>query len=269
MSKLTPTNPEAVMVIRDVCESITTLSLPFSRFGYVPVGGRATIDHPVKLKTGSLAVFSPVAYTPSVEAKLNELGNRVRYLVAPDVEHHIFIHAWKDLYPSAEIIGPHGLQEKWATNAATKDEKVDYVFTPQNKREMKIQPEFDDEFDYEYVDAHQNRELVFCHRPTRTLIEADLMFNLPACEQYSKSPENPQGSAAAKLMNRAGCAQANHNNWQRRFLWYAAIRDHTSGKESLGRIAQWDFQRLIPCHGDVIETAAKNTFLDVFKWFLP
>lgn len=43
MSKLTPANPDAVMVIRDVCESITTISLPFSRYGYVPIGGRATI----------------------------------------------------------------------------------------------------------------------------------------------------------------------------------------------------------------------------------
>ncbi|KZZ91626.1 hypothetical protein AAP_03332 [Ascosphaera apis ARSEF 7405] len=266
MSKLTPANPDAVMVIRDVCESITTISLPFSRYGYVPIGGRATI---VKLKTGSLAVFSPVAYTPSVETKLNELGNRVRYLIAPDVEHHLFIKAWKDLYPQAEVIGPHGLQEKWQYHPATKNEKVDYVFTPENKREMKIQPEFDEEFDYEYVNAHQNRELVFCHKPSRTLIEADLMFNLPAVEQYSKSPEDPAGSGAARLMNKAGCAASNCNNWQRRFLWYAGIRDHKSGKESIARISEWDFQRLIPCHGDVIEVAAKNVFLDVFKWFLP
>ncbi|KAI5290433.1 hypothetical protein KEM54_001552 [Ascosphaera aggregata] len=265
MSKLAVTDPEAVMVVRDVCQSIATFSLPFSRFGCVPIGGRATI---VKLQTGALAVFSPVAYTPSVKGKVNSLGNRVKYLIAPDIEHYLQIQAWKTLYPSAEIIGPHGLQEKFETNPATKDLKIDYIFTPDNKHQLKIKPDFDEEFDYEYVDAHQNRELVFCHKPTKTLIEADLMFNLPAHEQYSKSAENPQGSAQAKLMNKAGSAAVNCNSWQRRFLWYAALRDHKSSKPSIARVANWHFERIIPCHGDVIEEDAKSVFLDVFKWYL-
>jgi hypothetical protein len=42
-SKLVPTNPEEVMVIRDVTPNVVTLSVPFARFGKVPIGGRATI----------------------------------------------------------------------------------------------------------------------------------------------------------------------------------------------------------------------------------
>lgn len=42
-SKLIPANPSAVMVIRDVTPNITTLSVPFTRFGLFRVGGRGTI----------------------------------------------------------------------------------------------------------------------------------------------------------------------------------------------------------------------------------
>lgn len=41
---------------------------------------------------------------------------------------------------------------------------------------MKVDPEFDNEFDYEYVGSHANKELVLCHRPDRTLIEAEYVL---------------------------------------------------------------------------------------------
>ena len=42
-SKLIPQNPEEVMVIRELVPGITTLSVPFLRFGRIKFGGRATI----------------------------------------------------------------------------------------------------------------------------------------------------------------------------------------------------------------------------------
>lgn len=42
-SKLFPGDPEQVMVIRQVTPEITTLSVPFSRFGRIKFGGRATL----------------------------------------------------------------------------------------------------------------------------------------------------------------------------------------------------------------------------------
>lgn len=43
-SKLVPSDPAKVMVIRDVVpRAITTFSVPFWRFGRVKIGGRGTI----------------------------------------------------------------------------------------------------------------------------------------------------------------------------------------------------------------------------------
>jgi hypothetical protein len=81
-SKLVPANPSEVMVIRKVTENITTLSVPFLRFGHIKVGGRGTL---VKLPTGGVAVFSPVALTPEVKETVSSMGE-LKYIAALDME---------------------------------------------------------------------------------------------------------------------------------------------------------------------------------------
>ena len=251
------------MVIRDVTPNITTFSVPFLRFGHLKFGGRGTI---VKLQTGFLAVFSPVALTTEVKSKVQSMGT-VKYLVAPDFEHHIFISPWSKEYPQAEVVGMEGLPEKREGDPATKGVKFSHVFSASNKKDTKVSPEFDAEFDYEYVHSHQNKELVFLHKPTRTMIEADLVFNLPATEQYSKTGLNANSGVLTKIfgaiMNTRGSAL-----WQKRFLWYAAGgKDRKGFAESVAVMTKWDFDRIIPCHGDVIETGGKTIFNNLMQWF--
>jgi len=176
-SKLVPSDPAKVMVIRDVVPNvITTLSVPFWRHGLIKVGGRGTI---VRLATGALAVFSPVALTDEVKQKVAEMGE-VKYIAALDVEHHIFLGPWHQAYPNAQILGPETLPEK---RDKQQNEKVPFAFVFEKAKPItSISPEFDAEFDYEYVHAHMNKELVFHHRPTRSVISADLLFDMPATE---------------------------------------------------------------------------------------
>jgi len=98
------------------------------------------------------------------------------------------------------------------------------------------------------------------HKPDKTLIEADMMFNLPAHEQYSRSGE----SATGGLWTRMFIAMQNTTGpatWQKRFLWYvASMGDRQGFAQSVKRINGWDFDRIVPCHGDVIETGAKGIF---------
>ncbi|KAH8816795.1 hypothetical protein F5884DRAFT_234356 [Xylogone sp. PMI_703] len=268
-SKLIPHNPDEVMVIRDVTPGIVTLSLPFLRFGRFKIGGRATV---VKLSNNTLAVFSPVALTPSVRSKLDLLspGSPVAYLIAPDVEHHVYLSAWSTAFPAAKIIGPEGLPEKRATQSKTDKSVLDTpfhtIFTKQNKRDVKIDEAFDADFQYEYVEAHPNRELVFYHKPTSTLIEADLLFNLPATEQYSRTNVSPTTGFASKLFN-ALMNTKGDAIWQKRMVWYGA-KDRAAYAESVKRIDAWDIKNIIPCHGDVIMGNGGEVFKKVFSWFL-
>lgn len=95
-----------------------------------------------------------------------------------------------------------------------------------------------------------------------------MMFNLPANEQFSRTGEDPTSGILTKmfigLQNTMGPA-----TWQKRFLWYAASAgDRQDFNQSARKIASWDFDRIIPCHGDVIESGGKGIFKKVFDWHL-
>ncbi|KAK4161476.1 hypothetical protein QBC43DRAFT_323777 [Cladorrhinum sp. PSN259] len=269
-SKLVPTNPDDVMVIRDVTPNVVTFSVPFARFGKIPVGGRGTA---VKLSSGSIAVFSPVALTPSAKAKIASMGNDVRYLVATDFEHHIFLSQWKTAYPNAKLIGPEGLPEKRAK--VTNDPQIGHeefavVFTKANKTTQKIDQDFDKDFEYEYVDGHANKELVFYYKPDKVLIQADLIFNLPATEQYSRVPEaeKPKTGVFAQFFIGLNSTEGEAKG-MKRFIWYVVSKaDRPSFNESVKRISGWGFDSIVPCHGETIVGGGKAVFEKVFEWHL-
>ncbi|KAJ5647424.1 hypothetical protein N7490_003796 [Penicillium lividum] len=262
MPQLFPINPSSSMVIRAVTPEIITFSLPFARFGIMRLGARGTL---VKLTTGSLAIFSPVSLTPEVQQTVQTQGGNVKYIIAPDLEHHLHITAWKSAYPQAHILAPHGLWEKRQNVPEFKDTAFDHVY--KDGTPHPISEEFDAEFEMEYVHGHSSRELIFLHKPSRTMIEADLIFNLPATEQYSKSEEGSTGNLMTRMILPFMSVKS-PSTGHRRFAWYTLAKDRASFTQSMGRINRWNFDRMIPCHGDVIETGAKGVFQDTMAWFL-
>ncbi|CRG87633.1 Pyrolysin [Talaromyces islandicus] len=264
-SKLFTGDPTKVMVIRQITPQVTTFSVPFSRFGLIKFGGRGTL---VKLATGNMLVVSPVALTPEVQQTIASQGGNIKYIAAPDLEHHIYLSAWKKAFPDADIIAPEGLHEKRQSNPEHKDTHFTHILTKANKHDIHISEEFDREFDIEYVDGHGNKEIVFLHKPTKTMIQADLIFNLPAKEQYSRTNESPTSGIWTKIFSPLISANPPPATWHKRFVWYITANDRKSVGESVARINTWDFDRIIPCHGDVIETGGKAVFQNVFEWFL-
>lgn len=197
----------------------------------------------------------------------------MKYLIAPDIEHHIFLSEWAAAYPEAKLIGPEGLPEK-REKASASDPKIGkepfaVVFKAADKLSTHVDEEFDRDFAYEYVDAHANKELVFFYRPDRVLIEADLMFNLPADEQYSRVPEaEKKAGFPAKLFINLN-STAGDAKGMKRFLWYVmSARDRPGFNESVNRIDAWDFDTLVPCHGETVVGGAKDLFRKIFEWHL-
>ncbi|CAK7267534.1 hypothetical protein SEPCBS57363_002634 [Sporothrix epigloea] len=278
--KLVPVNPADVMVIHDITPNITTLSVPFLRFGRIEVGGRCTI---VRMTGGGVLVYSPVALTPDAAAVVVRLGGEegVKYLVAPDIEHHIFLSEWLKAYPTARIVAPQGLAEKRAATRG-KDSRINVndrffaILADKRAQPMRepqsIAPDFDADFGLVYFDMHPNKEVVLLYRPENILIEADLMFNLPAIEQYHRvDPATRHGAPGhANLINRLFQTMMRTEGnlvWARRFQWYIASRsDRVRFNEGLKVVDGWPFSKIIPCHGETIEADAKEVFRRVFAW---
>ena len=192
-----------------------------------------------------------------------------RYGLIVNLQHHIFLGPWHKEYPNAKLLAPEGLREK---RDKQNNEHVPFstIFAAKTKLNQKVDATFDAEFDYEFVDGHVNKELVFNHRPSGTLIEADLIFNMPASEQYSRAgPDNRAETGWATkfwtyINNTKGDAY-----WQKMVIWFGTSGGNKkSFHESMGRINQWKFDTIVPCHGDVIESGGKKVFQTVMQWHL-
>jgi hypothetical protein len=90
------------------------------------------------------------------------------------------------------------------------------------------------------VEGFRLREVVLFHRPTRTLVITDLCFNIQRSD-----------SRIARAFFRA------NGMWRHfgpsRIIRALAVSSRAALQRSLEHVLRWDFERIVPGHGDVIE----------------
>ena len=109
------------------------------------------------MSNGALAVFGPTALTPSVRSTIDGMGGQVKYITAPDIEHHIFLSEWAKAFPNAKVLGPEGLPEKREKNPETKGTIFHHIWTKANKSSFIVDADFYRDFEHEFVDGHGNK----------------------------------------------------------------------------------------------------------------
>ncbi|KAK5415486.1 hypothetical protein LTR06_003536 [Exophiala xenobiotica] len=249
-------------VIRDVSPTITTFSTPFNRFaplGYrklVAVGLRATaiVLHDT---SNRILLLNPIPLETSIRDKLTDLGGV--HFIAADLGHHLYVKDYLAVWPSAKTIGVPGLERK------RKDVKWDFIYGDSADRRNTPEDVFGFAEDMETVLFEGF--ITFCvawyHKPTRTLIQSDLMMNLPCTEQYSPS------SSDVGILSREFARRAHPSSvWSRRLVYYVATTDYSLMRRDAKRVAEWDIQRIIPCHGDILDDGGNEAWASVYEWFL-
>ena len=126
VSGATTTSSTSEVTIRELNPSVTTFSRPFVRTG-CEVGVRMSA---IKLPSGDLILYNPTELDADTRAKLASLGT-VRYIIAPNLVHHMSVGPYAKEFPTAKIIGPEGLQKKKESEGVhftleMKDPKADY-----------------------------------------------------------------------------------------------------------------------------------------------
>ncbi|KAG0149102.1 hypothetical protein CROQUDRAFT_74496 [Cronartium quercuum f. sp. fusiforme G11] len=233
------------VVVREVIPGVVTFSKPFKRI-VQPVGGRTTA---IKLADNTVWVLASTPLSEETKTKLDSLGE-VKHIAIADIEHCGFTSEYSKAYSSAKIYGPEGSAQK------TKLDVLEWTSNGPNPMDA-----LKTELKAEYFDGFINKDIAFLHVPSKTLIEADLLFNLPAKEQYSKSNESP-----TTFLDRFTCLKPD-TILHRRFLYNVAAKDKASMARSADRVDKWDFDRIIPCHGDVIEVGGKKAWRSAFAMF--
>jgi hypothetical protein len=179
--------PQHFTAIRDVTIEITTFSVPFNRFApfgyrnFVAVGNRATA---IRLHDGRILLLNPVPLEPTVQATLTALGGV--HLIASDLGHHLFVKSYLEVWPEARTIGVPGLDKK------RKDVIWDFICGDWTRGGPEDHFGFTEDFETVTFDGFITYCVAWYHKPTKTLIQSDLMMNLPCTEVSRELPQLPK-----------------------------------------------------------------------------
>ena len=200
---------------------------------FVDVGGKTTI---IRLPDNRLFIHSPLPVDPNVREEIKNLGT-VSAVIAPNDQHIDFVKTWKHYFPEAKIVGPPGI----------KQQKPDFPFDSEidkNGLQHESYKDDNDSIKQVYIQgAPFMNETVFYHQPSKTLITTDLFTSLP--------------------VDTGIFLKARHMTFGRffRFLYRRVIcTDRATVEKGLEEIEKWEFERIIPCHGDVVEENALSLF---------
>ncbi|MFP6836695.1 MAG: DUF4336 domain-containing protein [Pseudomonadales bacterium] len=200
------------------------------------MGARMTV---VRLSSGSLVLISPVRPNPELRTAVDGLGE-VRSLVCPNRWHHLFAPAWKESHPGASLYAVEGI-EKRAPGL-----KVDATLA------LQAPPEWNGELDMIPIDGFPMfDERAFLHGASRTLILTDMLANIRHASGFTR---------LYLWLNRA-LGRPGHTLMHR-----IALKDRAAARRSIDRLLDWDFERIVVAHGEVIESGGPAVLREAFTW---
>ncbi len=222
--------------LRQLAPDLWIVDRPQAFYG-LSVGARMTV---IRLAGGRLLLHSPVVLDDALRAELDAVG-QVAYAVAPNRVHHLHAGEVALVYPGARLwIGP-GLETK------RPDLRFEAILGDEAPREWR-----DDVGQVFFRGRPYENEVVFFHRPSRTLVLCDLAFN------FGPSAAPPTRVLMKLLRSYGRLGPSTLDPW--------LIRDRAAARASLERILAWDFDRVIVAHGDVQETGGHALIEQGYAW---
>jgi hypothetical protein len=179
----------------------------------------------IRLGNGQLVLHSPVEISAELRAELDALGP-VGFIVVPEA-HGRFAEQASRTFPSARLMA--------APNAPSRQKALPFVDALADRPPSAWAG---------HIESHPVlvfplHEVVLFHRPSRSLVLTDLCFNIQR-----------SSSRVARVFLRA-------NGMWRRFgpsrILRRVVTDRRAFRGSLERVLAWDFERIVPGHGDVLE----------------
>lgn len=260
--------PDPLKVVsRKITESIVLSSSGFKRFDRINFGARMALFN----YNGSIVVWSALPYGEGVRNALDmsgaNQGASVSYLIIPDREHTMAAKSFKEHFPQLKIIAMEGVDlGSVAIDHVVTSKYENQLLDKEKLQEIGIRdPVILNNFQFVYLPAHQNKELVTYDINLKSVFQADLVFNLrpgDGNEQFSSECGHPEGANAfggfsypARYMNPDSCIG--------RYLMNK-VANSSASAEGLRAIYGWDFDRLVMCHGLVFEKGGKEAFAKVF-----
>ncbi|MEM7696781.1 MAG: hypothetical protein AAF236_00065 [Verrucomicrobiota bacterium] len=177
----------------------------------------------LKLQSGDLLIHSTAPFTDADRREIESFGNP-RWMMEATAFHDTYSSEASSQFFGLPYLTPnpqHG-----------------------NGRQLAAPPEWSDEIELLAFDGMPTlSEHAVYHRNSKTLILADLLFNVP------------ESSRCTRRVLRVLSGIAEYPGQSRLLRFF--IRDRKAFRDSMNRLLEWDFERIVVGHGDPIETDAR------------
>jgi hypothetical protein len=230
-------------LIEYIKDQIWILEYPV-RYSGMDLFGRMTV---IRLSNSDLIIHDPCNINETIKREIDTIGE-VKYIVAPGNYHHLFVNEFQKIYPKAETFLCPGLERK------RPDIKFDWLLG--NKPDHR----WNNELDQVLVTGTRFMwEVVFFHKSSKTLIIVDLLENIG--DDY----QHPTGlllrfwwKVVYKMWNNPKAAPEYQMGWGNKNIV----------KIALNKILDWNAERVILSHGEIVESNVKNTLQSAWKKIL-
>ena len=208
-------------------------------FGGVRLRAHSTV---VRLEDGGLLVHSPAPPTPELREELRALGP-VRWLCVPNRFHHLGTPAAAQVFPDAKVVGPRSALER--NGALRLDLDIQGQDLGKHLPELEALP---------LAGVPFLDETVLFHRPSQTLIGADLVMSACAKDHWS-------WRTAGRLTGCWGKIRVPPDVRRK-------VVDRAAAARSLEDIRNAPARRLLVAHADVIGGDWAHALTEAWRRFL-
>lgn len=257
--------------IRKISDNIVTVSTPFTILGFVHLGARMAL-----FKYGdNVVIWSAIPYGPLFEEALELLSDgepvNIAYVIVPNTAHYLCAHEYKLKYPHVKIIAPEFTNLKENIQV---DYKVDSSIGSRiiGKEILQANLNIDDDylldnFNFVYMPKHTFNELVVYEKNSKTLFAADLIIDSgkPNLEQYCAKTGYSDGHCPHTGFSYFARYLSVDNFIGRLIMKLLVNKSFTLDRQALISINFLPFERIVPSHGNIIDTNAKEIYQDVFQ----
>lgn len=198
----------------------------------------------IRLPDKDLLIWSPVHLTETLRHQVAALG-MVRHILAPNSLHHLYLADWLQAFPTAAAHGAPGLAAK-RRDLAFASELGDTAGAGWN----------------EVIDQVVVRgnlitdEVIFFHRPSGTVLFADLIQQLPPTWFHGWR------GIVARLDLIAGPQPEVPRKFRLAFV------NRRAARKSVGRILDWPVEKIVMAHGTPVRANGITVLRRVFRWLM-
>ena len=238
---------EPLGILKPAGADIWTADGPEIRFGYLgvrlPFPTRMTL---VRLPDGGLWLHSPIEPAPELVEEVRAIGP-VCFLVAPNSLHYWWLPEWAQRFPGARFYAVPGL-----------DRSAKRRLPPAEALTDAAPSGWSGTLDQALVKGDALTEVVFFHRPSRTLILTDLIENFEPARV---------GSWWYRLLVRLAGA-ADPDGKAPIDMRLSFLRERRALRQAVERMIGWAPERVILAHGRCYESNAVAELRRAFRWVL-